>query len=213
MYEARGEPLDLDGPDPRAQSLRWYALGNENVERRGMRNVARSPASQLRIDTKAAARSGPLPHASSADAERIATLLELASTDLELSRAWTTSAVEARVTGVGRRYGWDRIAIGGGALVSVERTPVLVRTDGPQGSSERREALAFDVAALPGREGELPGLVGAWCARLAEEGIDDLLVTVASPRLVAPLAELAASEARFNLNHQFRVAPDADARG
>jgi hypothetical protein len=69
------------------------------------------------------------------------------------------------------------------------------------------------VAALPGREGELAPLVRAWCARLADEGVDDLLLTVASPRLLAPLAGLAASETRFNLNHQFRVAPDAEARG
>ena len=24
MYESSGEPLDIDGPDPRARSLRWY---------------------------------------------------------------------------------------------------------------------------------------------------------------------------------------------
>jgi len=85
--------------------------------------------------------------------------------------------------------------------------------DGPGEHSERSEALAFDVAALPGREKELTSLVRGWCARLADEGIDDLLVTVASPRLVAALAELASSETRFNLNHQFRVAADADRRG
>lgn len=39
--------------------------------------------------------------------------------------------------------------------------------------------LSFDLAALLGREHELPSLVHAWCARLADEGVDDLLVTVA----------------------------------
>ena len=114
---------------------------------------------------------------------------------------------------MGPRYGWDRVALDDGALLGVERTPVAVRTETPAGVSVRREALAFDLAAVPGREAQLTRLVRAWCARLADEGVDDLLVTVASPRLLAPLAGLAASETRFNLNHQFRAAPDADARG
>jgi hypothetical protein len=114
---------------------------------------------------------------------------------------------------VGVRYGWDRVALRDGAILGVERTPIVVRSEGPEGRSERRQLLAFDVAALPGREHELAPLVRAWCTRLADEGVDDLLVTVASPRLLAPLAQLAASETRFNLNHQFRVAHDADLRG
>jgi hypothetical protein len=189
------------------------AVRNDAVDRHGMQNVARSPAVQLRIDARAVAGPGALATASPADAEPVAKLLEQASADLELSRPWTAREIEARVTGVGARYGWDRVALRDGAILGVERTPIVVRSEGPEGRSERRQALAFDVAALPGREHELPSLVHAWCARLADEGVDDLLVTVASLRLLAPLARLAASETRFNLNHQFRVAPDADLRG
>jgi hypothetical protein len=189
------------------------ALRNEAVDRHGMGIVTRSPAAQLRIDVRAAAGPGALETASAADAEPVAGLLERASADLELSRPWSPRELEARVTGVGPRYGWDRIALGGGAILGVERTPIVVRSEGPNGRSERREVLAFDLAALPGRESELPRLVRAWCARLADEGVDDLLVALASPRLLAPLAPLAASETRFNLNHDFRVSPGADACG
>ena len=188
------------------------AASNEAVQKHGFRVLARAPAVQMRIDVRAAARPGPLP-AASADGRHIAELLETASGDLELSRPWVAREIEARVTGVGPRYGWDRIALGDGAIVGVERTPIVVRSEGPGGRSERRQVLAFDVAARPGHESELAQLVRAWCARLADEGVDDLVVTVASPRLLAPLAELAASETRFDLNHHFRVAPDADARG
>ena len=189
------------------------AVSNANVDRRGFRTMPRSPAVQLRIDARRVARPGPLPAASAADCEHIATLSASASADLELARPWSARDVEARMTRVGARYGWDRVALCDGALLGVEHTPVVVRTESATGCSERREALAFDLAALPGHEAELTPLVCAWCARLADEGIDDLLVTVASPRLLAPLASLAASETRLHLNHQFRVAPDADARG
>ena len=172
------------------------AVSNEAVNKHGMRTLPRPPAVQLRIDVRAAARPGVLPAASSADAGHIAELLEAANGDLELSRPWMAREAEARVAGVGRRYGWDRIALRGGAILGVERTPVVVRTESPSGRSERREVLAFDVAALPGCESELPPLVRAWCARLADEGIDDLLVTVASPRLLTPLAGLATAETR-----------------
>lgn len=188
------------------------ALGNESVGR-SMREVARSPALQLRIDARAVAGAGTLATASPADAEPVAKLIERATADLELSRPWTAREIEARVTGVGPRYGWDRVALGDGAILGVERTPIVVRSEGPDGRSERREVLAFDVAALPGNESELLPLVRAWCARLTDEGVDDLLVTAASPRLAARLAPLASAETRFHLNRDFRVAPDADARG
>jgi len=189
------------------------AVSNEAVDRHGFRTVARSPTAQLRIDTRAIAHAGALATAEARDAERITELLSQAAADLELSRPWRIREIEARVGGVGARYGWDRVGLGDGAALGVERTPVVVRTETADGISERREALAFDLAAVAGQETELVRLVRAWCARLADEGIDDLLVTVASPRLLAPLAELAVSETRFNLNHQFRVAADADARG
>jgi hypothetical protein len=189
------------------------ALRNEAVDRHGMRDVTRSPTAQLRIDVRAAAGPGALATASPADAEPVAKLLDRANADLELSRPWTARELEPRVSGVGPRYGWDRIALRDGAILGVERTPIVVRSEGPNGRSERREVLAFDLAALPGRESELAPLVRAWCARLADEGVDDLLLTVASPRLLAALAPLAGPETRFNLNHDFRVSPDADARG
>jgi len=190
------------------------AIGNATVDNLGMRNIARSPVAQLRIDVRATARSTPLPPAPGpGEAKEIAAFLEKATGGLELSRPWGAAEVEARVGRVGPRYGWDRLAFAQGALVGIEGTPITVVTEGPEGRSVRREVLAFDLAALPGRERELGELVRAFCARLADESVDDLLVTVACPSLLSPLAELAAKTMRFYLNHQFAVAPDADGRG
>jgi hypothetical protein len=72
--------------------------------------------------------------------------------------------------------------------------------------------VAFDVAALPGDESQIIDLVHAWCSRLADEGIDDLLITVSSPALRRVLEPLASRSTALNLNHQFSVAADADAR-
>jgi len=194
----------------------WSLTGmsNDAIDRRGMRNVARSPAVQLRVDVRSLSSPMPLPNPpSSADAEAIADFLAQGTRDLELSRPWSANEVCARVEGVGCRYGWDRLAFTGGALLGVERTPVTVKTEGPDGISVRREVLAFDVASVPGCESQIEDLVRAWCARLAEEGIDDLLITVGSPLLRQLLEPLASHSITFNLNHQFSVASDADERG
>jgi hypothetical protein len=55
--------------------------------------------------------------------------------------------------------------------------------------------------------------VRRWCGRLADEGVDDLLLTLAHPRLLEALTPLAGRTLAFRLNHQFRVAADAGARG
>jgi hypothetical protein len=117
------------------------------------------------------------------------------------------------VEGVGVRYGWDRVALTEQGVLGVEKTPVTVETAGPGGTSIRREAMAFDVGAVPGQESQLLDLLRAWCARLVDEGIDDLLMVVSNPALRRALEPLATRSTSFNLNHQFSVAADADIRG
>jgi GNAT superfamily N-acetyltransferase len=194
----------------------WSLTGasNDTVDRRGMQDTGRSPAVQLRVDARAAATRIGLPSPPGpADAEAIAAFLDRSIGALELTRPWTPEDVSARVETVGLRYGWDRLAFTGEALLGVERTPVAVETQSPAGTSIRRRVLAFDVAALPGCESQLEGLVRAWCSRLAEEGIDDLLIMVSSPTLRRVLEPIASQVTPFNLNHDFAVAIDAAARG
>lgn len=59
----------------------------------------------------------------------------------------------------------------------------------------------------------LPRLLRAWCARLADEGIDDLLLTLAHQPLIDALAPFASRSIASHLNHHFAVAPDVAARG
>jgi len=194
----------------------WSLTGtsNEVVDSKGMRNIMRSPVVQLCIDARTAATSLPLPRPPAhSDAEALAAFLEHTEGGLELSRPRSSDDVVARVEGVGARYGWDRIAFTEQALLGVAKTPVSVETAGPGGTSIRREVIAFDVAALPGQESQLVDLAHAWCSQLVEEGIDDLLITVSSPALRRVLEPLASRSTSFNLNHQFSVAADADARG
>lgn len=194
----------------------WSLTGasNDAVDRRGMQDSARSPAVQLRVDVRAAAKCVALPcPPSPADAEAIAAFLHRSMGALELSRPWAPEDVSARIETVGHRYGWDRLAFTGVALLGVERTPVTVETQSPAGISIRRQVLAFDVASLPGRESQLEGLVRAWCSRLAEEGVDDLLIMVSSPAVRRLLEPIASHTTSFNLNHDFAVASDAEARG
>jgi hypothetical protein len=188
-------------------------IANAAVNRLGFEHVAHASAFQLRIDTRAHAVPAALRTARPEDAAALATLFERSTGALELSRGWTAADASERMTGAGHRYGWERIAFSEAAALGVERGGVRVVTESPAGREERREVLACDVAALPGREAELVPLVRAWCARLADEGIDDLLVTLAHRPLLDALAPLASRSIAFNLNHQFRVAPDAAARG
>lgn len=189
------------------------AVNNATVNRLGFEHVAHGSALQLRIETRANAGPDALRTALPADAAALAALLERATGALELSRSWTADDVAQRMTGAGRRYAWERVAFTDSALLGVERGGVRVITESAAGREERREVLACDVAALPGHEAELVPLVRAWCARLADEGIDDLLVTLAHRPLVEALAPLASRTIAFHLNHQFRVAPDAATRG
>ena len=189
------------------------AVHNASVNRLGFEHVARGSALQLRIDTRANAAPHALRTAIPADAATLASLLERATGHLELSRPWNAADVAQRADGAGHRYGWDRIAFSDAALLGVERAGVRVIRESPAGHEERREALACDVAALPGHEAELLPLLRAWCARLADEGVDDLLVTLASRPLIEALGPLASRSIAFNLNHQFAAAPDAAARG
>ncbi len=189
------------------------AVHNAAVNRLGFEHVAHGSALQLHIDTRANAAPHALRTALPADAATLASLLERATGHLELARPWNAADVAQRAGGAGRRYGWERIAFSDAALLGVERDGVKVIRESPAGREERREAWACDVAALPGREAELLPLLRAWCARLADEGVDDLLVTLASRSLIEALAPLASCSIAFHLNHQFTVAPDAAARG
>jgi hypothetical protein len=194
----------------------WSLTGasNEAVDSRGMRLLMRSPVVQLCIDARAAARPLPLPRPPARDdATALAEFLARSVGPLELSRTWSSDDVVGRVEGVGVRYGWDRIALTEQAVLGVEKTPVTVETAGPGGTSIRREVMAFDIGAVPGQESQLLDLVRAWCSRLVDEGIDDLLMVVSNPALRRALEPLATRSTSFNLNHQFPVAADADVRG
>jgi hypothetical protein len=189
------------------------AVANSAVNRLGFDRLAHGAAFQLHVDVRAHAAPGALRLARPEDAQALATLQEQATGALELSRPWTAPDVERRMTGASHRYGWDRLAFGEAAALGVEQGGVRVVTQGAGRREERREVFACDVAALPGREAELLPLVRGWCGRLADEGVDDLLLTLAHPRLLETLAPLASHALAFRLSHQFRVAPDADARG
>jgi hypothetical protein len=190
------------------------AVSNESMNQRLVQHLDHSPAVQLRIDAREHADpSARLPLATRGDADGISELSNRANGGLELSRTRTADDVVARAESVGPRYGWSRISFSDGALLGVDGLPVKVETRTPEQTEVRREAYACDLAVIEGHEHELLDLVRAWCTRLLDEGIDDLVITAASPLLRRHLEPLASYRTYFNLNHQFAVASDADARG
>jgi hypothetical protein len=115
-------------------------------------------------------------------------LLDETYRDTALAPADPAAEFDGRLTRQPHRYGPDRLLTNGDAVLGVSRCTVDVSTSGAGGS--RRQATALDVGAVSGAA--LESLVRAWCARLADDGIDDLVVWACAGSAVhvaiAPLA-------------------------
>lgn len=144
------------------------------------------------IECRGAARFSPEVHrAEVADA---AALVAQTRADAVLAPTGHRDAIHQRVAG-GGGYGADRLLTNGEAVVGVSRWVTVLRDE--RGGPPRRQATAWDVGASSPIA--LESLVRAWCARLADEGIDDLVIWSCAGdvvhRAVAPLASASTAHA------------------
>lgn len=93
----------------------------------------------------------------------------------ELFVPYTEASLAERLGRAPELYSWDDILLGNEAAVGVwasGEVRILERAGEVLSSASR--AIALDYGFLPGAEGDLAGLLEAWCLRLAARGISHL---------------------------------------
>jgi hypothetical protein len=163
---------------------------------------------RLVIDCRASAarRAATVSRPSPGDA---GTLLADACSAAALGPADPGADLARRLAADARRYGPDRLLGNGDAILGVSRLAVTTRSEH---TPARRQACAIDVAARSAAA--LDALVHEWCRRLADDGIDDLVVwACARSSLHDALAPLAARTTAHALDLGLTPPPATAARG
>lgn len=203
------------GPRP-VEGWSLIAVDNEHMLKMLPEFMRRWPVQGLRLelDCAALADAGPLPFASTGDAERVAELRAGCHGTAELWDDLDAGGVRTRVEQAPGLYGWDRVALGERAVVAVGRLPAVVTMDADGERSVRTEATAYDVAAEEGGEAELVSLLRRWCAALRDEGVSDLVVLTTTISPLRPVLEpLARSSLVFAVNLGGDPPPGVERRG
>lgn len=111
-----------------------------------------------------------------ADADRVVEVLNGCHANSALFVPYTAATLQERLLRDPEQYGWEHLAVAGGAVVGVGRNVVSVTKERAGVVEVTRRALAFDHGFLPGREDDYRSLLRWWCARLAAEGATHLAV-------------------------------------
>lgn len=140
--------------------------------------------------------------ATPADAPRIAAILNAAHEGEEMFLPYSLESFAARVSRAPAQYGWDRVWLTDSAVVGVwpEGESITIRLAASDGSAkDSRGAAVLDYGCLPGAEGELVSLLGAWASALIARGFDGMSC-FSSPgaRLARVVLTLPAEHTDFN---------------
>jgi hypothetical protein len=116
--------------------------------------------------------------ATAADAGEIVARLNAFHDAEEMFVPYTVETFTARMDRAPDLYAWDRVWLTDGALVGAwahgDALRAVTQTAGVQTVS--KSGVVLDYAFAPGAEDQLEALLRAWCARLAGEGVDSLIV-------------------------------------
>ena len=132
----------------------------------------------LRLHLPCAALAGPATgrSATPADAPAIAEILNSCHEREELFVPYGAESLRSRLERAPKQYSWDRVWMTDSCVVGVwpagESIKVVINFKGTR--IESRRGLVLDYGFMPGAEDELEGVLRAWCARLAESGLDTL---------------------------------------
>jgi hypothetical protein len=170
-----------------------------------------TPWERFHLDTGAVANGAPPPVHE--DLESAAALIAHAQGTPGLRVDATASWLADRLGRHPALYSPDRLRGSGGAVVGVGVQPIVVRRTGTESSSgSRHEAVAFDIGMAPRGERALDAVVRGWCARLAGEGIERLVLACGSASPVREvIAPLAVEHERYVLNFGLPIPGGTDA--
>lgn len=142
------------------------------------------------------------------DPARAAELVNLAHLGAAISQPMTAESMQRRTLGV--MYGPDAVLGNDRAAIGVSRRRFTMTTDEPGGARTRVETVALDVGATSVKA--FRDVLCACCARLADDGIDDLVIDLPSgSHLHDPIAEFAHSTRTYAL--QMAIPPPSGATG
>lgn len=134
------------------------------------------------------------------DAEEVAAILRASFHDHVLAEPMSPKVVAHRLANL-PTYGAHRVIARGGAVVGVSerRTRTIVEQEDSR-HFETVQTLALDVGCVPGSAADLVALVGSWCGRLADEGVDELCIAAtAGTDIDAALSPLARDITDYNV--------------
>lgn len=126
------------------------------------------------------------------DPDEVAAILRASLAAHVLAEPMASSDVARRLASL-PTYGAHRVVARGGAVLGVPAR--TIRTAVEQDDGRRHEAVqatALDIGCTPSSAADLIALVGSWCNRLADEGVDELCIaTTAGTETDAALSPLA----------------------
>ncbi len=158
----------------------FVSVDNAAMQRGFANTPNKWPLQALRCQLRCAELGGPPMGrpASPEDAPRIIELLNRTHRGEEMYLPYTHESLLARLQRAPKQYSWDRMWVTDGAVAGVwlagESIRVIVEKDGRR--TESRRGLVLDYGFAAGAEDELEGVLRAWCARLADNGLDTLSI-------------------------------------
>lgn len=115
-------------------------------------------------------------HERAPDPKEVAAILRASLQDHVLAEPMGPSVI-ARRLGTLPTYGAHRVVARGGAVLGVPERKIQTIVEHDDGRRhETVQTIALDVGCTPGSGADLVALVGSWCGRLADEGVDELCI-------------------------------------
>jgi hypothetical protein len=200
-------------------SSAYIAVGNAGMQHGFRHNPDKWPieVKWARLDTAALAGPPAGRGATRAEAGAIAGQLNAFHEGEEMFVPYSDETLAARMERAPDLYGWENLKLADGAVVGVWPAGAALRTvtERDDVQSVSQPGVVLDYAFAPGAEGAFEALVRAWCAWLAERGMDRLSIFTSPASPGAELITSLASEVlAFNMWTPGIPAPaDAAERG
>lgn len=184
-------------------SMFWYVAFDNDVAR-AFGGVSSGWSEQLEmiiIRCRDVAKRSSVPVASpEEDANHIVELLNESHSGEEMFLPFSRSSLSDRLERVPDIYGWDRVLLSGDAVIGVraDGPSTWVRTEREGERMAVTRAMAVDYGCRPGSEQQFEQLLRAWCAKLVDDGVNELaLLTSEHAHLSALLRGLASRVVPF----------------